>query len=219
MPPFWPPQILFRLILGLLPVLGREDTMEKWAAASIPLYQTTLTSGHCLGESCLCYLLLFVMLHKPYLNSRVHVIVDIIVFKHTVAIVIEVNSNLLKWQWKYIGFNLVIHNVLVHKYGLFLYPSSFNSQDIKLVLDGTLWSHDIRIMTIMIRWTIYIPLGVLTSLWSDLLPAVYPVPPQHWRTARCNPHSCQCVAVHLILLNDSLSFFMLHGTETNGFTS
>lgn len=38
------------------------------------------------------------MLHKPYLNSRVHVIVDIIVFKHTVAIVIEVNSNLLKWQ-------------------------------------------------------------------------------------------------------------------------
>lgn len=31
---------------------------------------------------------------SPDLNSRVHVIVDVIVFQHTVAIVIEVDPNL-----------------------------------------------------------------------------------------------------------------------------
>lgn len=45
-----------------------------------------------------------VTFHKPNLNSRVHVIVDIIVFQHTMAIVIEVDHNLFKWQWKY--FNI-----------------------------------------------------------------------------------------------------------------
>lgn len=35
-----------------------------------------------------------VKFHIPYLDSRVHVIVDIIVFQHSVAIVIEVNPNL-----------------------------------------------------------------------------------------------------------------------------
>lgn len=33
--------------------------------------------------------------HIPYLDSRVHVIVDIIVFQHSMAIVIEVNPDLL----------------------------------------------------------------------------------------------------------------------------
>lgn len=36
--------------------------------------------------------------HKPDLNSRVHVIVDVIVFQHTVTIVIEVDTNLFKLQ-------------------------------------------------------------------------------------------------------------------------
>lgn len=40
--------------------------------------------------------------HQPYLNSRVHVIVDVIVFQHTMAIVIEVDPNLFKWQWNII---------------------------------------------------------------------------------------------------------------------
>ncbi len=37
-----------------------------------------------------------VIFHAPDLNSRVHVIVDIIVFQHTMAIVIEVHPNLSK---------------------------------------------------------------------------------------------------------------------------
>lgn len=54
-------------------------------------------------------------------------------------------------------------------------------------------------------------------VWSPkpyLLPAVYPVPPQDWRAARCHPHSCQRVAVHLVLLYDALSFFVLQNTNT-----
>ena len=32
--------------------------------------------------------------YRPNLNSRVHVIVDVIIFQHSVAIVIEVNADL-----------------------------------------------------------------------------------------------------------------------------
>lgn len=32
--------------------------------------------------------------HRPYLNSRVHVIVDVVIFQHTMAIVIEVDPDL-----------------------------------------------------------------------------------------------------------------------------
>lgn len=42
------------------------------------------------------YFLIIVTFHKPNLNSRVHVIVDIIVFQHAMAIVIEVDPNLFK---------------------------------------------------------------------------------------------------------------------------
>lgn len=45
-----------------------------------------------LGE----YFHVTLIFHKPNLDSRVHVIVDIIVFQHAVAIVIEVHSNLFK---------------------------------------------------------------------------------------------------------------------------
>lgn len=34
------------------------------------------------------------VLYRPNLNSRVHVIVDVIIFQHTMAIVIEVDPNL-----------------------------------------------------------------------------------------------------------------------------
>lgn len=42
------------------------------------------------------YFHIMVKLQIPYLDSRVHVIVDIIVFQHSMAIVIEVDPNLLK---------------------------------------------------------------------------------------------------------------------------
>lgn len=42
---------------------------------------------------------------------------------------------------------------------------------------------------------------------------MYPVPPQHWRAAGCDPHSRQCVTVHLILLDDALAFLVLGDTE------
>lgn len=51
------------------------------------------------------------------------------------------------------------------------------------------------------------------SLFSYLLPAVYPVPPQHWRAASGDPHSCQRVTVHLVLLDDALSFLVLRDME------
>lgn len=54
---------------------------------------------------------------------------------------------------------------------------------------------------------------LVSSLLSYLLPAVYPVPPQYWRAARCYPHSRQCVTVHLVLLYDTLSFFVLCDTK------
>lgn len=51
-------------------------------------------SLRCLGE----YFYITVIFHKPNLNSRVHVIVDIIVFQHAMTIVIEVDPNLFKQQ-------------------------------------------------------------------------------------------------------------------------
>lgn len=48
---------------------------------------------HCLHD----YRRTFIF-HKPNLNSRVHVIVDVVVFQHTVTIVIEVDANLFKLQ-------------------------------------------------------------------------------------------------------------------------
>lgn len=53
------------------------------------------------------------------------------------------------------------------------------------------------------------------SRWSYLLPAVYPVPPQDWRAAGCDPHSRQRVTVHLVLLDDALAFFVLGVAEIN----
>lgn len=32
--------------------------------------------------------------HRPYLNSRVHMIVDVVIFQHSMAIVIEVDPDL-----------------------------------------------------------------------------------------------------------------------------
>lgn len=40
-------------------------------------------------------LIFYAFSHKPYLNSRVHVIIDIVVLQDTMAIVIKVNSNLV----------------------------------------------------------------------------------------------------------------------------
>lgn len=54
---------------------------------------------------------------------------------------------------------------------------------------------------------------LVRSTLSYLLPAVYTVPPQDWRAARGHPHSCQRVAVHLVLLYDALSLFMLCDTK------
>lgn len=112
------------------------------------------------------------VLYRPNLNSRVHVIVDVIIFQHTMAIVIEVDPNL----WK-------------HTLWLYCFFVSFNYSHLFLIADG------------------------VSSLQSYLLPAVYPVPSQDWCATCCHPHSCQCVAVHLVLFYDALPFLVLQNTK------
>lgn len=51
--------------------------------------------------------------------------------------------------------------------------------------------------------------GHKSILKPYLLPAVYPVPPQDWCAPCCHPHPRQRVAVHLVLLDDPLSFLVL----------
>lgn len=50
--------------------------------------------------------------YRPNLNSRVHVIVDVIIFQHTMAIVIEVDPNLWKHTlWLYWMFCISITRI------------------------------------------------------------------------------------------------------------
>lgn len=86
MPPFWPPHILLRLILGLLPVLSTEEKQKNLSVSMFGKRQLWGPNEKHIGK-----------VHQvilPYLHTGVHVIVDVIVFQHTVAVVIEVNTNL-----------------------------------------------------------------------------------------------------------------------------
>lgn len=109
MPPFCPPQILLRLILGLLPVLSMQKKnyrSDEWFTINrhYSSQQHHIIKIHSSG---LC--LSFKLSYRPNLNSRVHVIVDVIIFQHSVAIVIEVDPDLWRhthtlvhsWLWVY----------------------------------------------------------------------------------------------------------------------
>lgn len=52
--------------------------------------------------------------------------------------------------------------------------------------------------------------AVVVEIHADLLATVYPVAPENGLTASGDPHTSQCVAVHLILLYQALAFLMLN---------
>lgn len=78
MPPFCPPQILFRLILGLLPVLSTQKELD--------MLQVLKHKVHTHKHQCSSTL--------PDLYSRVHMVVDIIILQYSMTVIIEINSNL-----------------------------------------------------------------------------------------------------------------------------
>lgn len=52
------------------------------------------------------------------------------------------------------------------------------------------------------------PVTVIIEIHPHLLPRMYPIPPQHRRAPRRDPHARQRVRVHLVLLDQTLSFLV-----------